>query len=406
MIGSAMLVTTCPECQTTFRVTEAIVAKASGQVRCGRCAHIFDARNALREHEDTETRPVTAIEGTPGTEQSGARRIESSGIMRSWILQDAPVADSGPAEPAPSDEEATDYTASAGVSVAAPAASPPTEGPAAPEATAQDPNTKDDEASSADNDAAGAGAGAGAGDEPESTEPRAEASATDSATDADRETDVEPTDADSDGEPTTAASGQDVADAATTGEDTGSYWLPELGESPPRRKWPWVTGTVALAIVLAIQLIHHFRGDLVDAPAIGGAVRGTYSALGIPTTGRVDLDQYTTVDLTAVAEPVAGEQGWLVIETRIRNRGPKEQPYPYIFVSLLDRWEDKIAGRYFAPDEYVVRAASDYSRMRIGSTVDAQFIIADPGPSATGFELEFCTPAGERFLCENDAALQ
>ncbi|MET0656855.1 MAG: MJ0042-type zinc finger domain-containing protein, partial [Steroidobacteraceae bacterium] len=31
------MLTQCPECQTTFRITPAILRAASGQVRCGRC---------------------------------------------------------------------------------------------------------------------------------------------------------------------------------------------------------------------------------------------------------------------------------------------------------------------------------------------------------------------------------
>ncbi len=38
-----MLLTRCPECDTTFRVTDETLKKASGQVRCGRCASVFNA---------------------------------------------------------------------------------------------------------------------------------------------------------------------------------------------------------------------------------------------------------------------------------------------------------------------------------------------------------------------------
>jgi predicted Zn finger-like uncharacterized protein len=38
-----MLFTRCPECDTTFRVTDETLKKANGQVRCGRCASVFNA---------------------------------------------------------------------------------------------------------------------------------------------------------------------------------------------------------------------------------------------------------------------------------------------------------------------------------------------------------------------------
>jgi predicted Zn finger-like uncharacterized protein len=44
-----MLLTRCPECDTTFRVTDETLKKASGQVRCGRCASVFNAYVELQQ---------------------------------------------------------------------------------------------------------------------------------------------------------------------------------------------------------------------------------------------------------------------------------------------------------------------------------------------------------------------
>jgi len=44
-----MLFTRCPACDTTFRVTDEALTKAGGQVRCGRCAGVFNANTELRE---------------------------------------------------------------------------------------------------------------------------------------------------------------------------------------------------------------------------------------------------------------------------------------------------------------------------------------------------------------------
>ncbi|HEY3516836.1 MAG TPA: zinc-ribbon and DUF3426 domain-containing protein [Gammaproteobacteria bacterium] len=52
-----MLLTRCPECDTTFRVTDELLKKASGQVRCGRCASVF---NAYAELQDSDSKPVEA----------------------------------------------------------------------------------------------------------------------------------------------------------------------------------------------------------------------------------------------------------------------------------------------------------------------------------------------------------
>ncbi|MGD8340153.1 MAG: DUF3426 domain-containing protein [Gammaproteobacteria bacterium] len=159
-----------------------------------------------------------------------------------------------------------------------------------------------------------------------------------------------------------------------------------------------------MALTLAGQFMHRFRAELAGLPTIGPIVGDAYAQIGIDVSPTVDLEQYDLLDLTAAAQPLGEEPGWLIIETRVVNEGPKEQPYPHIFVRLLDRWDTTVAGRYFGPEEYAVSTIADAARMNAGTTVDAQFIIMDPGPSATGFELEICTPIAQGYVCESDVA--
>ena len=44
-----MLFTRCPDCETTFRITDDALKKANGQVRCGRCASVFNAYAELHD---------------------------------------------------------------------------------------------------------------------------------------------------------------------------------------------------------------------------------------------------------------------------------------------------------------------------------------------------------------------
>ncbi len=53
-----MLFTRCPDCDTTFRVTDEALKKANGQVRCGRCASVF---NAYAELHEGGAKVVTAL---------------------------------------------------------------------------------------------------------------------------------------------------------------------------------------------------------------------------------------------------------------------------------------------------------------------------------------------------------
>jgi predicted Zn finger-like uncharacterized protein len=58
-----MLLTRCPHCDTTFRLTSEALHQADGRVRCGYCANIFNAYAELREQIDDGEPPPAA---TPG----------------------------------------------------------------------------------------------------------------------------------------------------------------------------------------------------------------------------------------------------------------------------------------------------------------------------------------------------
>src|SRR5688572_9559774 len=60
------MLTQCPNCQTTFRVTTEILRVADGQVRCGRCQTQFDALERLiDENESAEGRTPRATRTPP-----------------------------------------------------------------------------------------------------------------------------------------------------------------------------------------------------------------------------------------------------------------------------------------------------------------------------------------------------
>ena len=320
MIGSAMLITCCPECETTFRISVGILEKAGGQVRCGRCAKIFDANVDLREIDETETesKPVSEFK----FELAPDPEVEAEEVQ---------------AEPEAAVVEHIELAT--------------------------------DEL------------------EAEATEEESE------AVEAESDSELESIEVDDH-----ALKTEEVETKAAEPD-----WLAPMEDQSPRRIWPWTVGASVLCLTLAGQLIHQFRSELITVPTIGPALEQVYSLFGIEVLAPVDLNQFDLLDLTALAEPASDEQGWLIIETRVQNKGPKVQAYPHIFVRLEDRWEDTVAGRYFSPQEYTVSTVSGFSRMNVGTTIDAQFIIMDPGPSATGFELELCARIVRGFKCESDS---
>jgi predicted Zn finger-like uncharacterized protein len=78
-----MLLTRCPDCDTTFRVTDETLRKANGQVRCGRCASVFNAYTELQEPgaKSSDAPPPTSVLTTPRrAEPSAAEGIGASTI--------------------------------------------------------------------------------------------------------------------------------------------------------------------------------------------------------------------------------------------------------------------------------------------------------------------------------------
>jgi predicted Zn finger-like uncharacterized protein len=57
-----MLFTRCPDCDTTFRVTDEALKKANGHVRCGRCAGVFNAYSERQEPTAAAVVPEPASE--------------------------------------------------------------------------------------------------------------------------------------------------------------------------------------------------------------------------------------------------------------------------------------------------------------------------------------------------------
>jgi len=63
-----MMITRCPICRTTFRVTAEQLDARNGKVRCGKCTTVFDAREAMHA-EERGLRPGGAAESADNLAQ-------------------------------------------------------------------------------------------------------------------------------------------------------------------------------------------------------------------------------------------------------------------------------------------------------------------------------------------------
>jgi predicted Zn finger-like uncharacterized protein len=163
----------------------------------------------------------------------------------------------------------------------------------------------------------------------------------------------------------------------------------ELEEAQPKRRaFAWTAGSAVLALVLAVQLIHHYRQDLVRHPRLGATLRATYEGLGIPLTPNWDL---AAIELRQWGnESEASGDGRLVVRASLTNRAAFAQPHPILRLELDDRFGATVATRDFDPADYLKDPSQATRLIAPGSTAEAELLLADPGTEAVGYRLDAC----------------
>lgn len=287
-----MLYTRCPDCETTFRVTEAALQQADGQVRCGRCTHVFDARDSLSDHL--------------GDGDDGAAADLNLGADDEGVAKDT-------------------------------------------------------------------GAPAGDPDSPDAAP---------------------------------AMSSADVA-AVLDAPPPPPVWLSGDATTEARRNPLWLAAAGLALLALGAQFVHHNRFALVENGIAGPLLRRVYTIFGSGIEPEWNLGEYELLDWIAVAEPAQSGHANLVIRAELVNSAVRAQPYPLIWLRLLDRWEDTVAARLFTPNEYLVaHEPGPDSMMAAGSSVDMALVLVDPGTDAYGFELAVCVRSKDRVRCDTDATFR
>jgi predicted Zn finger-like uncharacterized protein len=164
------------------------------------------------------------------------------------------------------------------------------------------------------------------------------------------------------------------------------------------RRWPWVVGIAALALLLALQVIHSERDNLVRSPTLGPAIAGAYAFLGLAPLAPTDLSAYELRQWGAASDP--REANRLMLRASIVNRASYAQPFPLLRLTLQDRFGGTLGQRDIGPSDYLPGAAAA-GLLGPGERADALIRIVDPGAEAVGFELDICLPARGGVRCAN-----
>jgi predicted Zn finger-like uncharacterized protein len=148
----------------------------------------------------------------------------------------------------------------------------------------------------------------------------------------------------------------------------------------------WAVGSLLLVVVLAVQVVDHWRDAIARDARFGALLRAAYERVGIDLPPSRDLAALKLQQLSVEDR----DSGRMVVRANVTNRAGFAQPMPILRLQLEDRYGSIIAARDFQPSEYLASGAAADSMLGPGATSEAELVLADPGPEAVGYRLDVC----------------
>jgi predicted Zn finger-like uncharacterized protein len=356
------MLTQCPNCQTTFRVTTEILRVADGQVRCGRCQTQFDALERLiDESEAAREQPARSSRDRGAAAPQGASRdieVEEPAAQEDITLEGRHIEISGRyrlPDTARGETRIREETVEEWVEI-------------------DDIEDAAQEAGVIEIDEA-------AVDE-EVIEDVIEEIVEDERAQARIEVAEEVYEPEAEEE---------------TGPDL-DLLAPQRRAAPVARIWKILVGP--LVLLLAIQLVHTSRHTLARHPQLGAAIVGVYGALGVDLQPDWNLHAYEILQWHLGSDPAL--PGTLKVRANLKNVATFSQPYPLLKLVLEDRWGDRVVERDFEPSEYLDPATAPDRLLGPEQQATATIAIVDPGTDAEGFRFDVCLRGRRGVVCAAD----
>jgi predicted Zn finger-like uncharacterized protein len=314
-----MMLTRCPGCSTTFRLTPEQVKARHGQVRCGRCQHIFDAIEHLLDAQ-LEVSPVSPATTKPATiavaDPVAGKQEEQAEVSLAPLDDDADLTETL-ATPGAALTPSTEDVASA-----APAEeSEPVVTAMLKESTATEIATETEHAS----------------DDTYSA-----------ATSADHPIDEALT-ADAAATPAHHALPQSSSDdILLQPSPLSSDYAASQAQQGPR--WPWLIGVTCALIALIIQALLTFR---VDLAAQYPAQRPLLEMLCAQFNCEVSLPSNPELISIEGSDLHPAHKSGLELTATLRNRATHAQSWPYLELTLTDGADKPIVRKVIEPLQYL-----------------------------------------------------
>ncbi len=112
--------------------------------------------------------------------------------------------------------------------------------------------------------------------------------------------------------------------------------------------WRLTAGAVALALLLILQAVNHWRDDLATRPGWYGSMHSLASLLGEPLHPHWDLNAYDVRQLGAAAD--SADNQTLTVRLSLTNTGERSQALPLIRLTLRDRYGKAVSRESSRPN--------------------------------------------------------
>ncbi|MGB8694609.1 MAG: zinc-ribbon and DUF3426 domain-containing protein [Steroidobacteraceae bacterium] len=388
--------TVCPKCALTLAVTAADLRAGQGYVRCGRCANVFNALLGLSEESAASAtqnapaaveveHPAPAAEAAAPATPSPAAPPSAAAPPASRLIESPPPPLPAVTGPPPEASEATEVEEFRGTGTFETIV---LEGDTFLQTEEMVPEEAFDNQIAKVSRQLAAAQNAYRNDHADDHE--------DEVLDFSRsETAPAP-------EPALVATAP--APATATAPDTSDETAAQLVTTRAASGWRIVVGLCMLALLLGVQIIHHWRNDLATLRSLFNPLDRLYRAMGQPLAPNWNLAAYDVRQLGASSDDADHHR--VHVRLSLSNHAPGPQMMPLVRLRLLDRYGKPLSAGEISPRQYLPAALQQTRWLDAEQRIDAELNVTDPTGQASSFELDVCVPtAGGGLRCGGDGAM-
>jgi len=164
----------------------------------------------------------------------------------------------------------------------------------------------------------------------------------------------------------------------------------------PGRSALWLAASLVMLALLLAQAIHLNRDSLATDEGFGPRLRNLYAELGRPLYPEWPLESYSVRRAEAMAGGSAPES--LDISAAVETTGRGSLGLPLVRVALRDQWANVVASRVFTPGQYLPEPLPEV--VPAGTRIPVRLSVVDPGSEARGFVVDLCLPRRSGLDCQ------